>query len=136
MSKPPSYIAVRSAGLLIPSGSVADPDRLHFHAILTNVCSKGRHLIGPIGTIYKDQFHDDTCVIGKGEHPFIKHPSYFIYRRLTILDSAHITRCIDGWVYKKQPNLSAALIKRICEGISKSDFTPGFAEEYWDENES
>ena len=130
-----AYRPVRKAGLLIPSGTYENPDALHLHIILTNKCADGFHLLGSIATVRRGQRHDPICIIEADEHPFINRLSYAIYRRFTTVRSSHITKCVDGWVYRKHDPISDDLYERICEGIADSDFTPRRIIEYWEENQ-
>jgi len=128
------YQPSRKATLLIPSGSGGKPEGKHLHVILTDACKDDLHLFGSIASIYPDQFHDPTCIIKAGEHKFIKHDSYFVYRRLVTVGGNHLTVCVDGWVYLKNDPITDALYNHICDGIDKSEFTPRGIISYWTKN--
>lgn len=128
------YKPVSRATLLIPSGPPTNPDKLHLHVILTDECAAGFHLLGSIASVQRGRFHDKSCIIEAGEHEFIKHDSYFIYRRLTTARGSHIVKCVDGWLYRPKDPVSVALYNRICAGIDRSDFSPRGMQAYWAEN--
>ena len=129
-----AYRPVRKAGLLIPSGSLQNPDALHLHVILTDKCADGFQLLGSIASIKRGQHHDPTCIIELEEHRFIKHRSYVVYRRFNTIAASHITKCVDGWVYRKHDPATDEIYERICDGITISEFVPRRILDYWDEN--
>ncbi|TXK93000.1 hypothetical protein BMR07_10185 [Methylococcaceae bacterium CS1] len=48
--------------------------------------------------------YDKTCILKIGEHPFIKHESYILYRKSAILGVTSISRSIgDGSFSTHQP---------------------------------
>lgn len=128
------YNPVSKATLLIPSGSLRNPNAKHLHVILTDACADGLHLLGSITSVQRGIFHDKTCIIQAGEHPFITHDSYFAYRRLMTSLGNHVIKCVDGWEYNPKEPVSDALFDRICAGIDVSEFTPRGMRTYWEEN--
>lgn len=129
------YSPVRKAALLIPSGSPQNPEAKHLYVILTDACADGFHLLGSVTSVHRGIFHDKTCIIQAGGHPFITHDSYFEYRRLRTVRGNHIETCVNGWVYSPKDPVTDALFDRICVGINISEFTPRGMREYWEENE-
>src|SRR3990172_4261020 len=119
-----AFKPVTKAAFLVPSGTSLKPDAFHLHVILTEACKDGQHLIGSIGSIYPDKFNDPTCEFKGGEHSFIKHPSFFEYRRLRTVPGTHLTKCVDGWEYKTKTAITEAIYQKICAGIDVSNFTP------------
>lgn len=119
------YAAERGHCLLIPSGSLDDEDKKHLFVVLTKECKGKQHLLVPISSIKPKIFHDPACVLKVGEHPFIKVESFAMYRLAQTITSAHITKCVDGWVYmQKPPPAKEETLTRLGEGLEKSDFTP------------
>ena len=129
-----AYRPVRKAGLLIPSGSHRNPDALHLHVILTDKCADGFQLLGSIASGKRGRRHDPTCIIEPGEHRFITHRSYVVYRRFSTTAASHITKCVDGWVYFKHDPVTDELYGRMCDGITISEFPPRRIIDYWEEN--
>jgi len=128
------YQPSKGGTLLIPSGPASDPDKLHLYAILTDASNDPCHLLVNFTTIKGGVFYDPTCIVKAGEHAFIKQDSYVEYRRATIMHSAHIVKCVEGWTFKPQDTLSQALIDRICDGVEDSKFTPRGMKQYFGEN--
>ena len=129
------FTPAKKATLLIPHGMAGNIEVFHLHIILTDACKDGLHLLAPITSIRKERFHDPTCVIQAGEHPFIKHESYLAYRLLKIVAGRHIKKCVAGWVFKIKEPVSDILYNRICDGMEPSEFTPLGMKKYYTENE-
>lgn len=125
------YVAAKGHTLLVPSGTDADPNKKHLNVVLTEMCGNGCHLLVSISTIRPNVFHDPACVIKAGEHPFIKDDSFAVYRLAQTPTAAHITKCVDGWVYMKKESVSDALLQRMCEGVEKSQFAPARIQTYY-----
>jgi hypothetical protein len=125
--------ALREA-LLIQSGPAEDPERLHLHVVLTDICANGFHLVGPIASIRAGQFHDPTCVIHAGEHEFIRHDSFFVYRRLDTIAARTLALGIDSWSYRRLAPISEQLHLRICNAIAGSVHCPRRVKAYWRSN--
>lgn len=126
-----AYRPTRKAGLLIPSG----PDGFHLHVILTDKCSDGMHLVGSISSVRRGRKHDPTCIVGPGEHRFVDHRSYVLYRRFDTIFASHITTCVDGWEFRKHDAVTEELYDRMCAGIEDSDFTARRIIDYWRDNQ-
>jgi hypothetical protein len=91
---------------------------------VTDRCVDGEHLLLGVTSIKEGVHHDPTCVIGAGEHPFIGHDSYVLYRLAQIQHGDRLARMVDGWMYKPKDDLSEALCERMLAGVTASDFTP------------
>jgi len=109
---------------IIPSGG-----KDHLFVILTSKCNEGHHLLVNFSSIYEGVFHDDSCVVNEGEHPFIKQPSYIVYRQARIDKATHLIKC-----FKPKEPVSDELFKRICEGLLLSTHTPKRVKLYFLEN--
>lgn len=125
------YVPLRGNSFLVPSGTTANPNKLHLHVIATEACPAGEHLLLSVSTIQAGIHHDPACMIKAGEHPFITHDSYVVYRRARTTSATLITKCVDGWLYIKKEPVSQALLQRMCAGIMASNFTPFFAQDYY-----
>lgn len=66
--------------------------------------------------------HDPACIAELGEHPFATARSYIAYRLARTDHADHLTKCIDGWLFRRKEDVTADLLLRICEGISRSEF--------------
>ncbi|MFA6279955.1 MAG: hypothetical protein WC612_04080 [Bdellovibrionales bacterium] len=107
-----SYFPQKKGTLLVPSGN-----KNHLHVIMTDSCAEHKHLLVNVSTIYPETYYDNACVIEIGEHPFIKHPSYVVYRQARIDRTEHLIKCVNGWVFRPSQPVSDALLERIFEGF-------------------
>lgn len=130
------YVVTRGDTLLIPSGTLADPNKKHLFIVLTKECNGGEHLLVSISTVRPSIFHDPTCLISAGEHPFVTVPSFVEYRMARTIDAAHICKCVDGWEFMKKEPATGALLKRICDGVLVSKFVPTRILNYFNVNAS
>lgn len=115
-----AYVPYKKGTLLIPSG----PQGNHLFAILTDVNADGEHLLVSVTSIKENQKYDVTCTLTAGEHPFIKHPSFALYRLADVQKAEKLVRMVEGWVYRPHQDISDDLLARLSEGVVKSPFTP------------
>jgi hypothetical protein len=67
---------------------------------------------------------DTTLVLNRGDHPFIVKASVISFSDAIATDVRRVAAGIDAGYFSKQTPCSAALIKRIQEGILASRRTP------------
>ncbi|OSI14209.1 hypothetical protein BV914_10740 [Neisseria dumasiana] len=67
---------------------------------------------------------DDACVVNPGEHPFITHSSYVLYRKIQILDYEHLCNCVNQGVYRAAESVSPELLQKMIYGIKQSKSIP------------
>lgn len=113
--------------LLIASGPLSDPDKKHLHVAITAACSNHHHILVPICSIPEDLYYDRTCILTPEDHPFIKHSSYVDYGLIKQRHAAHLQKYLENGTYLVKEVVSDDLFKRICNGITESDHTPGWA---------
>ena len=124
------YQATLGSALLIPSGP---NNKLHLYFAITDCCVDDRHLLVSITSIPPNGHYDQTCLISAGEHDFIKHASYTLYRKPEIYSATKISRFVALNYFKVLPSASESLIDRISLGILESDFTPQYHQNYYKE---
>ena len=99
----------------LPSGTLAAPDKKHLFVILTEPDHDGDILaVSLTSTIDKDQ----TCVLHKGDHPFINRVSYVNYYRLEIVNE----RFFLSQAHNKDEDMKDEILTNICDGLTISDF--------------
>lgn len=106
---------------LVPSGP---RDYLHLHV----VCNDGGNtpdwrILVSISSIKDHKFHDPSCEIEAGEHPFISRRSFVEYRHAQQRSAEQIKRCLETGAYVAKEPVSQELLDRIVAGFSVSDFT-------------
>ncbi len=119
-----AFVPSKKGTILIPSGPPSDPDKLHLHIILTDICPDSLHMLVNIATIREGIFHDPACAIEANEHPFVTTASYVNYRRAKTVRVDHIVKCVDGWLYKPLDPVDDGLFDRVLRGVVQSRFTP------------
>lgn len=124
------FVPAKMGALLIPSGP---GDRLHLHAILTNPCPDGQHLLASVTSIGKS-FHDPACVLRAGDHPFIEHDSYVLYRRMLRVQSPHLENCVNKGLFVEKDQFHPDVFQRICDGVAASRFAPRGMKNYFSAN--
>ena len=117
-----AFVPSKKGTLLIPSGSSGNPDQNHLHIIMTDECTDGLHLLVNISSIYDGVFHDPACVLPAGCHKFIVRDSYVVFDRASTRKSAHIVKCVDGWLYKPNGPVNDEIFDQIAAGVLSSRF--------------
>ena len=70
---------------------------------------------------------DQTCILGKGDHPFIKHQSYVNYKDAMLAKISLLKEYLKLSPGKLQNDVSPALLLKIKEGAANSpNFKPTF----------
>jgi hypothetical protein len=104
---------------------------MHLHVVLSQGDKDGFHLVASVTTIYPDAGYDNTCTFQAGEHPFIQHPSYILYRQMCPVRGSHILAMLEKGVYSVKEECTDKVLKKICDGIEVSDFTRQHAVNYY-----
>jgi hypothetical protein len=120
------------AGLPYRGGALLIPykEKPHLFAVLNDPCEKGRCLVTMVTTIYEKRKYDPSCVLAPGDHPFVTHPSYLLYRNAEILDAARIDRFLKLHYYTEKDDFAEAVLQRIVDGLFASDETRGYVRKY------
>lgn len=114
-----TYAPYKGATLLIPYG-----EKPHLFIVLNDPCREGACLLTMITTMYNNKKHDPACVFNGGEHPFIKHPSYALYRLANISQASHIANMVNRKYYQTNEDVSAGMYDVIINGLHNSEHTP------------
>ena len=105
---------------LIPAGPT-----VHLHFVCSNPAYypslvKECVLLVNLCSIYEDVSHDPTCVLSKGEHPFIKHESYIYYRKADIFGCDTIRRSLADGSFESHALCHDLVLDRILNGFAAS----------------
>ena len=106
------------AGFLAPYGETP-----HLFAVMNDPCQDGLCLLLMVTSIKEGRLFDSTCVLNVGDHEFIKHPSYIVYRLAYTAKATHIGNMVDKLLYIPKDDWDAAVFNRIASGIYASDQT-------------
>jgi hypothetical protein len=107
-----------------------DEDNFHLWVIITPPNQ------GEVVTVCMVTAHNKSerlVVLNQNDHPFIKHETVIAYGFSRIRTVADIEELIKRGFAKQRESVSAALLKRIREGLLDSDFTPNGVRNYYRE---
>ncbi|MEQ8305027.1 MAG: hypothetical protein RIA09_00575 [Hoeflea sp.] len=114
-----TYIPYATAGLLIPYN-----DTPHLFAVMNPECENNLCLTIMITSIKDGKYFDPACVLDVGDHPFVKHQSYLLYRMAETTRAAHISNMVGKKYYIPKDDFPADVFGRISAGIRNSEDTP------------
>lgn len=112
----PTYKPYKKAGFLAPVNDIH-----HLYAVMNDTCADGQCLIVNITSIKPGRYHDQSCVLDVGDHPFIRNPSYILYRRAETAPAARIGRHMDIKLYIRKEDWRDAVFQRIVDGLHLSE---------------
>ncbi len=123
------YLPYRTASFLKPINEVH-----HLFAVMNDPCAQHQCLIINVTSIKPNRYYDPACVLEVGDHPFIQHPSYVLYRMAETPLASHIGKMVDLNYYLTRDDWGDATFAKIVGGIRASDDTAGRIIKYADEN--
>lgn len=95
---------------IIASDPVKDPDTI---------------LIVSVTTFREGKFHDPSCFLYPGDHPFIKRQSYVAFQYAKTRSNADLDRMLgSGDIILEDDQISEAVLERIYLGAATSEFIP------------
>ncbi len=74
-------------------------------------------------TTYKDN-GDNTCLLDKGDHPFVKHQTCISYRDARIVSLSKLNELENKEMITRQEALKDNILERVRAGAVGSLFTP------------
>lgn len=118
------FFATKRATILVPSGTSAQPDLKHLFVILSDPFGKPpKCLLVSISSIKQGAYHDPTCLLYEGDHPFIKHPSFVKYQLCRVEEVAKLEAGVrNGYFIQREP-MVGEIVARILTGCINSRHT-------------
>jgi len=126
-----NYVPYKKGTLLIPSGTLIEPNKRHLFVILTDRCSNYGHMCVPISTIKSFIRYDDACVVPANSHEFITEDSFVLYRFAETRHFAHISKNVGLKFFIPKADVSDTLFQAICDGVHRSRFISPRMREYF-----
>ena len=120
------YLPARCDTVMVPSGPAGD----HLFVITTDSCPAAKHLLVSVTSVKPGRHADTTCVLEAGDHPFVEHQSYVLYRNADIQSANRLGNMVDSWYYRRGAPATPELTDRILAGFEVSLFTPKFIVDY------
>jgi hypothetical protein len=109
------YRPYQKAGLLIDyNGSP------HLFVTMNDPCPDGLCLLIMVTSVKQGRHYDSACVLDVGDHPFIRHPSFCLYRLAECIRAQHIAKMVDAGVYATKADFSPTVFVRIASGLYAS----------------
>lgn len=126
-----SFNVVRRATLLVPSNPQGNLSLKHLFVVMCDPNPQGDVLLVSIST-YKEgrRDHDSTCLLEKGDHPFIKHTSYVQYESARQESATTLTQRVASKLYVDHGLVDTQVFRKILDGFYVSDFVKPFASEF------
>jgi hypothetical protein len=119
---------------ILGTGPSHDPDRGHLYVVLTNECDANKHLIVPVCT--KRYGSDNTCLLGAGDHDFIKHESFVSYDRAEEISSIKIIEMVKNGDITYRGLLDEKVFALVAIGVEKSMRVKPKIKSYYQKNKS
>lgn len=120
------FIPFRRASLLIPSGPIHDPQRKHLFIVLTDPFDDTGNGISRVLLVSISSLRDGcdrACILKPGDHPFIKHESFVVYRSARIEEAGKIVSAVHNNIFQAHHPVSEQVMLRICQGLETSKHT-------------
>lgn len=112
---------IKKGTLLMPSGNADHLFIICSDPIFYLKLGKDCFLSVNITSIKPDIEHDNSCILNAGDHPFVHHPSYVLYRKADIFGVLTISQSIaEGDISIHHP-CDDALFTRVMAGFAISN---------------
>ncbi|MBB1163222.1 hypothetical protein [Aquariibacter albus] len=105
--------------MLIPSGPAHDPERKHLHIVLTDPVD-GQVQVVSVSSIPQNNLYDGSCTLFAGEHPFVKHDSWVVYRFARLVKAQLLERKVADGEFIAKPVLDAKVYQFVVDGLLDS----------------
>jgi hypothetical protein len=119
------FIPLPKATLLVATPKQGNQNLKHLFIILTEPVD------GVVITVNlsscKTSFYDNSCLLDKNDHSFIKHKSYIVYHRAEILK---ITQ-LENMTIRQLEQVTDDVFSRIVGGLLKSRQTPNKVKKFF-----
>lgn len=111
------------AAFLIPSGTTHNPSEKHMFVVCTDIDGDGNVVLASISS-WKNSLCDDTCKLDPGCHPFVRKPSYVMYRKSRIEHRDTLLRGLEQADFIPLDDVGPEMLGPIADGLLTSKQTP------------
>jgi hypothetical protein len=120
LSKTPPY---KKGTILVPSGGTN-----HLHIMCNDPIFDARFgeesvLVVNITFVKGKVVYDKSCILDKGDHPSIHHPSYVYYKESAVYQASSILSAVDSGEYIPKQDLLDDTFNRVLLGFEVTDET-------------
>lgn len=113
-----AYVPHARSCLSIPFNEVP-----HLFVVLNDPCPDGQCLLVMVSSVKPNRHYDPTCVLDDGDHPYIDHKSYIVYRLAEAMQVSRISKMVALKYYEPRMDMDPAIFQQICDGLFESDET-------------
>ena len=125
-----AFAPVRRAALWIPgTGPAHDLERGHLFILLTDLGPDGMVLTVPVCSLVHG--HDNTCLLGKGDHPSVHRPSFIAYYQLNLFRAEVLETQEQKGIIFARGLLDEKLFALVCAGVEDSRQAPPKFKKYF-----
>jgi hypothetical protein len=122
------FQVVKRATLLYPSGATN-----HLFVFLNDPFGPARQVLMVPACSVVGNYHDTTCLISPGEHPFIEHDSYIAYQHCRIEPAPKLDQGVARNEFHDRGLMDQAVFARVLAGLYSSRRTKPFAVNFLNE---
>jgi len=121
---------------LAKTGSPTDISKSHLYAVLTEpvdtATRKGCIVWVPWSSVKEKRFHDATCILDVGDHPFIIKKTWVNYQRAAIVTAEEIRKNLGRGLLTESDPLKDQVLDQMLKGLTASDDTPMEVAQFYD----
>ncbi|WP_179253516.1 hypothetical protein [Brucella pseudogrignonensis] len=123
-------MVARAGTLLIPSGPDENPGMRHLHIVCTDPCAKQKQLVVSV-TSWKNDLCDGTCILDGGDHPWVVHKSWVLYRAARLEAASTLDNGIEKGMFEVREVMTAEVFGRVLNGLCASPHTKRGIKKYF-----
>ena len=113
--------------ILMPSGTAQDKHKKHLFVVMCKPVDDYVLLVSVATCRFN---YDETCILNKDDHRFIKHKSYVVYQLAEVKLVKHLQDGIKNRLYRRHSPMSDSVFQKILKGFGESAYTKNFVWEY------
>lgn len=124
------FIPSSKATVLIPTPKPDRPNLQHLFICLNRAMAglygevQDGVMVVSVSSVPPNGKHDKTCLLYKGDHPFIKHDSYVFYRGCQVKSAASLLEGVKNKVLQPHTPMDDLVFARVLAGVPISGHTP------------
>lgn len=104
----------------------------HLYFVLNDPDSNGKFLIVNVTSCLKPEADDETVILSRADHTFLRHDSFVFYAKATVTREDLIVRAIrDIEVCRQYEDADPEVLLDIQCGLFESEYTPEKIKEYF-----
>lgn len=99
----------------------------HLYIIISNPSDNSQKVVIVNISSWRDkaiELNDSSCIVNDGEHPFLIHKSYAVYRKARCTTLEHLRAGIEKGLLIPKEDCSKEFLEKILDGAANSMFTP------------